>query len=58
MNFRCRVNGSRTVEPRQHHSTQEHGPSNTSRLKELLDAFLTKPQYRALFDLEPKESSQ
>ncbi len=26
--------------------------------KEILDAFLTKPQDRALFDLEPKESSQ
>ena len=23
MNSRCRVNGSRTLEPRQHHSTQE-----------------------------------
>ena len=58
MNSRYRVNGSRTVEPRQHHNTQEHGPSNASRLKELLDAFLTKPQDRALFNLEPKESSQ
>ena len=27
MNARCRVTGSRTVEPHQHHSTQEHGPS-------------------------------
>ena len=31
MNSRCRVNGSRTLEPRQHHSTQEHGPSKASR---------------------------
>ena len=27
MNSRCRVTGSRTVEPQQHHSTQENGPS-------------------------------
>ena len=32
MNSRCRVNGSRTLEPRQHHSTQEHCPSNASRV--------------------------
>ena len=31
MNARCRVTGSRTVEPQQHHSTQENGPSNASR---------------------------
>ena len=31
MNSRWRVNGSRTVEPQQHHSTQENGPSKASR---------------------------
>ena len=31
MNSRCRVTGSRTVEPQQHHSTQENGPSKASR---------------------------
>ena len=31
MNSRWRVTGSRTVEPRQHHSTQENCPSNASR---------------------------
>ena len=30
MNSRCRVNGSRTVEPQQHHSTQENGPSKAT----------------------------
>ena len=32
INSRCRVNGSRTLEPRQHHSTQENCPSNASRV--------------------------
>ena len=32
-------------------------PVPARHLKESLDAFLTKPQDRALFDLEPKESS-
>ncbi len=32
MNARWRVTGSRTVEPQQHHSTQEHGPSKASRV--------------------------
>ena len=30
MNSRCRVTGSRTVEPQQHHSTQEPGPSKAT----------------------------
>ena len=33
-------------------------PGSARHLKEILDAFLTKPQDRALFDLKPKESSQ
>ena len=32
MNSRCRVTGSSTLEPRQHHSTQENGPSKASRV--------------------------
>ena len=36
----------------------DKAPGSARHLKEILDAFLTKPQDRALFDLEPKESSQ